>query len=110
MRMVLRSLGLATVWEAGNGREALELFARHRPALVLLDNNMPFLSGKEAIDKIRAIDPGVAIVVVTAENDGETVRYYLDHGANAYVLKHSPRSMVTAMIEEVLNGIAAQAG
>lgn len=106
--MVLRSLGVSTVWEATNGREALELCARHQPALILLDNNMPMLPGKQVIDAIRAANPDVGIVIVTAENDGETVRYYLEHGADAYVLKHSPRSMVTAMINEVLSRLVPQ--
>lgn len=96
------------MWEAANGREALEQCARHQPSLILLDNNMPLLPGKQVIGAIRAANPDVAIVIVTAENDGETVRYYLEHGADAYVLKHSPRSLVTAMINEVLSGLVPQ--
>lgn len=108
LRMVLRGLGVTTVWEVGNGRDALELFTQHRPTVVFMDNNMPVMSGKKTIDALRAIDAEVVIVVVTADNDLETVKFYLEHGANAYVLKHNDRSSVTAIIAEVFAGIEVQ--
>lgn len=102
LRMVLRSLGVTNVWEVANGREAIALCATLQPSLIFLDNNMPVLSGKRAIKELRKVNPDAVIIVVTADNDVETVRYYLEHGATNYVLKHSDRSVVTSIIADVL--------
>lgn len=109
LRMVLRELGIATVWEAANGEEAVQLFAQHRPVIVFLDNNMPVLSGRMTIERLREIDPDAAVVVVTSENDINTVRHFAERGAVGYVLKHSPRQRLSQMIGEILDGFVIEA-
>ncbi|MFH2008759.1 MAG: response regulator [bacterium] len=51
---------------AYNGQEAVEQFEAHRPDLTLMDIKMPVLSGREAITRIRALDPDARIIAVTA--------------------------------------------
>ena len=110
LRMVLRELGVTTVWEATNGEEAVQLFTQHRPVIVFLDNNMPVLSGRMAIERLHGIDPNAAVVVVTSESDLNTVKYFAEHGAVGYMLKHSPRRMLSQMIGEILDGFVVEAG
>ena len=110
LRLLLQELGVTTVWEAANGEEAVRLFAQHRPVIVFLDKNMPVLSGQQTIVQLRAIDPEAAVVVVTAENDLNTVKHFADHGAVGYLLKHSPRPKLSRMIGEILDGFVVEAG
>lgn len=51
---------------AQNGQEAIDLYRDRRPALVMMDIQMPVLSGDAAIRAIQADDPGARILVVTA--------------------------------------------
>ena len=103
MRMVLRSLGVTTVWEAADGHEAVELYAKHQPVVVFLDQNMPQMPGKVAIDRLLEIDAAAAVVVLTSENDAETIKYFAEHGAIAYVLKCCSRQKLSAEIDEILD-------
>lgn len=104
VRLILRGLGVTTIWEAANGEEALLLYRQHRPLLVFLDNNMPVLSGKRTIERLREIDPAVAVVAITSENDANTVRHFVEQNAVGYILKCSPREEVSKLIEEILDG------
>jgi threonine synthase len=69
IRRILQSQDNYTLFEAANGREALELIKRERPHLIILDLMMPELDGFAVIDAIKA-DPAIAdipIIVVTAK-------------------------------------------
>ena len=61
------------VGEAGNGAEALTEAARLRPDVVLMDLEMPELDGIEAIRRLRAADPSVQVVVLTAFDTDERI-------------------------------------
>lgn len=54
-------------WEGYNGKQAAELYERHRPDIVFLDLMMPEYDGFYALEKIRQVDPDAAIIVVTAD-------------------------------------------
>jgi len=69
LRRVLQARGEYQVFEAGGGREGIELVRRHRPDLVLLDLMMPEVDGFEVLEAIRA-DKDLAdtrIIVITAK-------------------------------------------
>ncbi len=90
LRKVIRSslaAGGFTVEEAGTGAEALT-FIQQRPFdLVLLDVNMPGMSGVEACRQIRAFAPKTGIVMVTVRDAEEDKVRALDAGADDYVTK-----------------------
>ncbi|MFN7956382.1 MAG: EAL domain-containing protein, partial [bacterium] len=83
-----------TVDEARSGEEALELWARERHGLILLDLNMPGIGGFEACRRIRAMPGGehVPILVVTGANDNDSVRAAFNAGATDFLLK--PMSLI----------------
>jgi two-component system chemotaxis response regulator CheY len=86
---MLKDLGF-DVHEAANGREGLALLdAGLTPELVLLDWNMPVMTGIEFLRKLRDEPGGDAPVVVfcTVENDIAHIREALDAGANEYIMK-----------------------
>src|SRR5882757_10433048 len=74
------------VIEAKNGQEAVEMVIRARPALILMDVNMPGMSGLEACSKIR-MSFSVPIIMVTVRNSEQDKIHALDSGADHYVVK-----------------------
>src|SRR5205085_7572901 len=63
---------MMVVGEAGNGREAVDLWKRHRPDVTLLDLRMPELDGVGVIKQIRADDENTRIIVLTTFDGDET--------------------------------------
>lgn len=51
---------------AENGQEAVELYRKHRPSVVLMDINMPVMDGYEALSQIRQFDPSARVAALTA--------------------------------------------
>jgi CheY-like chemotaxis protein len=72
---------------AHDGGEALRRAAAVRPDVVLLDINMPGMTGDEALNRLHAIDPTVPIVMLTGNADEDVARDLLRRGAMDYVTK-----------------------
>jgi two-component system KDP operon response regulator KdpE len=85
MRTTLSSNGY-TVVEAKSGEEALEMIRKERPELVLLDVNMPGMSGLEVCRQIRD-QSDIAIIMLTVRNTERDKVLALDAGADDYVVK-----------------------
>jgi DNA-binding NarL/FixJ family response regulator len=92
------------VGEAGTGAEAVTEAARLRPDVVLMDLEMPELDGIEAIRRLRAADPSVQVVVLTAFDTDERIVGSLQAGAQGYLLKGVPRAEIFAAIRTVSAG------
>jgi two-component system KDP operon response regulator KdpE len=85
LQATLSSSGYDVI-EAKNGQEAVEMVIRERPALILMDVNMPGMSGLEACSKIR-MSFSVPIIMVTVRNSEQDKIHALDSGADDYVVK-----------------------
>ncbi len=104
MRMVLADEGF-TVDQAADGARALDLVASDRPDLVLLDLNIPGISGSDLLEvlKMSRETSDIPVVVVTAEEE-EGRRAAIRAGAEDYLTKpFSPRALVRT-VERVLAG------
>ena len=89
----LRQAGYMVV-EAGDGIAALDVFERESPALVILDVNLPRLSGLEVCRKIRAASR-VPVMMLTVKSAEEDQVHALDLGADDYLTKpFSPRTLL----------------
>ncbi|MDY0300313.1 MAG: response regulator [Trichlorobacter sp.] len=91
---------VGTLYTAENGQQGLELFAAHRPQVVITDLEMPVMNGLEMIKKIRDMDNGTPIIITTAYDD-EAHRCDL---ANRVILKpivfNDLLDQVTECVEE----------
>ena len=105
LRLVLNSLGLTTIWEAGDGAEALQIYAERKPSVVLLDLNMPVLGGEGVIESLARKFPEAAVIVVTSQSEHHTVKRFAEIGAIGYVLKQQPREIVTEMLAEAIDSL-----
>jgi DNA-binding NarL/FixJ family response regulator/signal transduction histidine kinase len=92
------------IGEAEDGLGAVEQTARLHPDVVLLDLQMPRLSGVEALPRIRAVYPPVEVVVLTMFDQNEQVFASLKAGARGYVLKDSPPETIVAAIRAASYG------
>jgi two-component system NarL family response regulator len=95
---------LRVVAEAGNGLEAVQAFARHRPDVTLLDLRMPVMEGVEAVRRIRELDPRALVIVLTTYDTDDEIASALKAGAKAYVLKDISADELVACIRKVLAG------
>lgn len=96
------------VYEAGNGKEALELFERVQPSLIILDLMLPDLSGEEVCQILRR-KSRVPIIMLTAKVEEEDILKGLGLGADDYVTKpFSPRQLV-ARVEALLRRTTQEA-
>ncbi|MEH0196710.1 response regulator transcription factor [Caulobacter sp. CCNWLY153] len=107
LAFALGKAGYATV-EAADGEAALEAIAAHKPALVVLDINMPRLNGLDVCRRIRA--EGQLPVLLLSSRDDEIDRVLgIELGADDYVVKpFSPRE-VTARVSAILRRASAAA-
>jgi DNA-binding NarL/FixJ family response regulator len=86
------------VGEAGNGREALELAAKLKPDVVVMDVAMPELNGIEATRRMADHAPHARVLALSMHKDSVYVREILRAGARGYLLKDAaPADLVTAV-------------
>jgi DNA-binding NarL/FixJ family response regulator len=85
--------------EAKDGRDAVELATSTKPDLVLLDIGMPNLNGLEAARQILAINPNVAILILTMHDSDNVIREVLRAGARGFLLKSDAGRDLVAAVE-----------
>jgi two-component system NarL family response regulator len=89
---------------AASGEEAVAAFRRDHPDIVLMDLQLPKMSGVEAICATRRLDPNARIVVLTMYDGDEDIHRALEAGATTYLLKDSLADDLIRVIREVHAG------
>jgi len=97
------------VGEACDGLQAIQIAAKLKPDLVLLDIGMPALNGVDAARLIRQSSPSSRIIFVTQESDEDVRMSALATGAEAYVLKANAASELLPAVEAALQTFTDQA-
>ncbi len=95
---------LRVVAECGDGREAVELYRRERPDVVLMDLRLPGLSGVEAILAIRQDHPEARVIVVTTYDADEDIYRAIQSGAKSYLMKDMSKAEIVGTIRAVHAG------
>ena len=99
-----RQPDMEVVGTASSGEEAVELFARFKPDITLMDLNLRGMSGLDAIKAIRRQESRARIVVLTMHNGEEYIHRALEAGAASYVLKDSLSDNLVGTIRDVFEG------
>jgi DNA-binding NarL/FixJ family response regulator len=102
LRNLLEEQGVQVVGEASGGADALRVVREIAPDVVVMDLNMPGMSGVEATREISAVAPLTRVVVLTISDEDDDVMDAIVAGACGYLVKDSS-------IEELMRGIHAAA-
>ena len=89
---------------ASNGREAVDLWMKHRPDVTLLDLRMPLLDGVGAIQEIRQREFSARLIVLTTFDTDADLSRAIKAGAKGYLLKDAPRDELLPCIRKVHSG------
>ncbi len=95
---------LQVVAEAGDGEEAVRLAAEYSPDVLIMDVAMPRLNGIEATKLVKAANPAIAVLVLTAYDDDQYIFAFLEAGAAGYLLKDVCMDDLIAAVRAVHEG------
>ncbi|HEY5709378.1 MAG TPA: response regulator transcription factor [Solirubrobacterales bacterium] len=109
MRSALRMLldaepGFEVVAEAGDAETAIRYVRGHKPAVLILDLNMPGRPSLEAVPDIQEASPGTEIVVLTMQNEPAFARRALQAGVRGYVLKEAADAELVQAVRSAAAG------
>lgn len=105
-----RSAGFRCVSVYGSGEAALKGLPAKQPDVVLMDINMAGMNGIECVERLKAVAPGIQIVMLTVYEDTEKIFAALAAGASGYLLKRLSPSKVLQAIREVHAGGSPMSG
>ncbi len=102
--LIGEAAGFECVATFSSGEEALELWPRRRPDVVVMDINLPGISGVECVRQLKSLAPDIHIVMLTVYDDSDRIFRALEMGASGYLLKRSTTEGILQAIEEVHRG------
>ena len=105
LRALLESIdGVSAIFEAGDGRRALELIAVERPDVALLDIAMPGLNGLEVTERVARESPRTRLVILSMHSTPSHVAQALRAGAVGYLLKDAAAEELGLALRAVAGG------
>jgi DNA-binding NarL/FixJ family response regulator len=103
-RVLGRAEGFQCVGQHASAEAALEALPKEKPAVVLMDINLPGMNGVECVRKLKQLLPEVQVMMLTVYEDTDNIFNALAAGATGYMLKRTPRDELLAAIREVHAG------
>ena len=95
---------IACIAEARNGAEAIELYRKHIPDIVLMDLRLPDMNGVDATIKLRSEFPNATVIMISTFDGEEDIFRSLQAGARSYVPKDISRDELLQVIRNAYNG------
>ncbi|MCX6998434.1 MAG: response regulator transcription factor [Kiritimatiellaeota bacterium] len=102
--MISGAPGFCCTGAYASGEEALRELPRHPVDVVLMDINLPQISGVECTGRLQDLLPGVQVMMLTVYDDAERIFGALEMGASGYLLKRTPPKEILRAIREVHAG------
>ncbi len=99
-----REEDIQVVGEAATGADVLRLVDQTQPHVLVLDMQMPDISGAEVARRLREDGAAVRILALSAHGDLHYISRLLESGASGYLLKHEPLETIVAAVRGVANG------
>ena len=105
LKSILTYENIATViGEASNGNDFIELLSHHKPDVVLLDIDMPYMNGMEATRKALELMPELKIIVLSMFGDEDYYYKMIDLGVKGFILKSTGIDEIEKAIHDVMLG------
>jgi len=105
LRNILTSLdSIAIAGEAGDGEEAVKMYASLKPDLVIMDISMPGMNGIEATRVIKEKDPDARILILTMHDNQEYLNQIIRSGAKGFILKNTDKEELLEAVRTVASG------
>jgi DNA-binding NarL/FixJ family response regulator len=101
---IRRADGFGSVSEHGSAESALSKLPQEKPAVVLMDINLPGLNGIECVRQLKTLLAGTQFVMLTVYEDADHIFNALQAGATGYLLKQTPRNELLAALKQVHAG------
>ncbi|MGH8142549.1 MAG: response regulator [Steroidobacteraceae bacterium] len=99
--MINQQSDMEVVAEAGDGDEAVDLYQKHRPDLMVLDLRMPKRDGVAVVQRVMELNPEACLLIMTTYDGDEDIFRCLSQGAKGYLLKDAPRQEILSAIRAV---------
>jgi DNA-binding NarL/FixJ family response regulator len=87
-----------------DGLSALRGIPGNLPDVVLMDINLPGISGTECVSRLKSVAPHLPVLMLTVYDDSDQVFKSLMAGATGYLLKRTPKDKLLAAIDEIISG------
>ncbi len=104
----LKIKGIQVVGRGNNGKDAFDLYKKHRPDVVMMDLVMPKYDGFYGIEKIRNLNPDSKIMIISASLTPSYVKRLLEMNVDCISLKPYDLSNVVKTIHKILQGVEVQ--
>ena len=101
--LLLRHLGVDRIFEARNGVEAIEVYKKDSPDLVMLDVNMPVMDGIETLRALKARNPDCVVVMLTSLANRQTIDDAAALGAANYIRKDAPPEDIGRALSDTID-------
>jgi two-component system NarL family response regulator len=99
--MVDQQADMEVVAEASDGDEAIALYERFQPDVMVLDLRMPKRDGAAVVQHVMAVNPKARLLIMTTYDGDEDIFRCLSQGAKGYLLKDAPRQEILSAIRAV---------
>lgn len=96
--------GFQCIGTWGTGEDALRDLPRLRPDVVLMDINLPGMSGIECVRRLAEAAPGIHVVILTMYDDSDAIFRALENGAVGYLLKRTPPDELVLALRDLQEG------
>ncbi|WP_416199130.1 MAG: Two component transcriptional regulator, LuxR family [Sporanaerobacter sp.] len=97
LKIIINANGIDILDVGYDGLQAVELYAKYKPDLILMDIRMEKLSGIEAAKEILKVDTNAKILLITTFQDDEYIGVALSLGCKGYILKQNIKGIVPAI-------------
>lgn len=99
LRQILHYLGVYRIEDANNGQQAVNIFKRKKHDIVFLDIDLPDQDGTQLLSELLEMSPTSTIIMLSANNTVDNVKFALSHGAKGFVVKPFSPQKISAVLQ-----------